>query len=354
MALTLGQLAERLGATLIGDADPVINACAPIATAGPAEVAFVANARYVRYLDSTQAGAVIVDAATAGPDSLSRLVVPNPYFAFRQAMVALHGFRVHPPVLEDRGDGVSSRAIVHPEATLGDGSRVYGGAVIEAGASLGRNAIIYPGVFLGQHTSVGDDCILYPNVTVYDRCTLGHRVIIQAGTVIGNDGYGFAMDQGVHHKIPHPGTVILEDDVELGACCAVQRAAMTETRIGQGTKVGDMVAVGHATTIGRHCLIVSTVGIAGSAEIGDHVVLAGQVGVAGHIRVGHRVQAAGKTAIVADVPDDAKIGGMPAQPLVEAKRNALVARDLFGLAKRVRNLERALKKLQPGSEEEES
>jgi UDP-3-O-[3-hydroxymyristoyl] glucosamine N-acyltransferase len=172
---------------------------------------------------------------------------------------------------------------------------------------------------------------------------VGNRVTLHACTVIGSDGFGYATHKGAHHKIPQTGIVVIEDDVEMGAGCAIERAAMGETRIGKGTKLADLISIGHGTTIGQHCLLVSLVGVSGSVELGNHVVLGGQVGVAGHLRVGHRVQAAARTAIVQDVPDDQRIGGVPAVPIDLAKRNALAAVELYELFKRVKRLERSLK-----------
>ena len=205
--------------------------------------------------------------------------------------------------------------------------------------------MLYPGAYVGAGAAVGDECVLYPNAVIYDRCVVGNRVTLHANAVIGNDGFGYATRGGVHHKIPQAGIVLLEDDVEIGAGCAIERAAMGETRVGRGTKFADLISIGHGANIGSHCLLVSLVGVSGSVEVGDHVVLGGQVGVAGHLRIGNRVQAAGKSAIVHDVPDGKKVGGVPAIDLDQAKRNALVGTDLYGLAQRIKGLERQLERL---------
>ena len=178
----------------------------------------------------------------------------------------------------------------------------------------------------------------------------GRRVTLHANTVVGNDGFGYATHQGTHHKIPQTGIVVIEDDVEIGASCAIERAAMGETKIGKGTKFADLISIGHATTIGAHCLLVSLVGISGSVEIGDHVAIAGQVGVTGHLRIGNGVQVAGKAAVTDNIPDGMKVGGVPAVELDQALRNALVGTDLYGLARRVRQLERKLERLQAEGE----
>ena len=190
---------------------------------------------------------------------------------------------------------------------------------------------------------IGDNCILYPNVVIYDGCRIGDRVTIHANTAIGNDGFGYATHDGTHHKIPQTGITVLEDDVEIGASCAIERAAIGQTVVGEGTKFADLISIGHGTTIGQHCLLVSLVGIAGSVEVGNYVALGGQTGVAGHLRIGHGVQALAKTGITGDVPDGATIGGAPAVDADAAKRNALAGMNLAQLARRVKTLERRLK-----------
>ncbi|MFK7961791.1 MAG: UDP-3-O-(3-hydroxymyristoyl)glucosamine N-acyltransferase [Phycisphaerales bacterium] len=370
MPIPLRELAARLGATVEGEGDPLIHGCAPIDTAGPDEITFVANRRYLRYLDSTRAAAVLVGADVQTPPSLRRIVCEDPYFAFRNALIELFGFRQHPdpmwlpaPTGDAPGPGddlgsaatpprvdpdaprISRGASVHATATVGAAASIHPNAVVEAGATIGPRSTLYPGVYVGPNATVGADCILHPNVVIYDRCVLGDRVTLHANTVIGQDGFGFATHQGVHHKIPQTGIVVIEDDVEMGAGNAIERAAMGETRIGAGTKFADLISIGHGTTTGKGCLVVSLVGISGSVELGDYVVLGGQVGVAGHLRVGDFVQAAGRAGISSDVKDGMKVGGVPAIAHSKARRNMMAGADLDGLVKRVRALERELKRL---------
>lgn len=344
MPLSLEQLAQKIGATLEGEDRAEVTGCAPIDKAGPNEVAFLANPRYQKFLESTKAAAVIVGNDAKCPNGLTRLVADDPYFAFRQAMIELHGFRTHPDVIDAYDTGISQHAAVHPTATIGNGCAIHPHVVVEAGAVIGRNCVLYPGVYVGRNSTLGDDCVLFPNVAVYEHCKLGHRVTLHANTVIGQDGFGYATHQGAHHKIPQTGIVVLGDDVEMGAGCAIERSAMGETRIGNGTKFADLISIGHGTTMGEHCLVVSLVGISGSVEVGNYVALGGQVGVTGHLRIGNQVQAAGKAAIVSDVPDGAKVGGIPAIDIDKAKRNALAGFELYELARRVKKLEKQLKK----------
>lgn len=342
--MKLGELATRIGAELQGDANREVIGCAAIDEAGPQHVTFLANVRYSRFLESTQAAAVIVDGSTSCRPGVARLVAADPYYAFCRAMIELHGFRKHPAIIGTASHGISDRATVHPSATVGQGTAVHPNVVIEAGAAIGRNCVLYPGTYVGERAIVGDDCLLYPNVVIYNDCRIGNRVTLHANTVIGQDGFGYATHKGAHHKIPQTGVVVIGDDVELGAGCAVERSAMGETRIGKGTKFADLISIGHGTTIGEHCLIVSLVGISGSVEVGNYVAFGGQVGVAGHLRIGNMVQIAAKAGVVGDVPDNTKVGGIPAIEIDKAKRNALAGLELYELSKRVRKLERDARK----------
>jgi UDP-3-O-[3-hydroxymyristoyl] glucosamine N-acyltransferase len=358
MSITLNDLAQRLGATVEGNGDVPITGCAPVDLAGPDEITFVANKKYLRFRESTRAAGVLVGADTPCPEGLTRVVCDDAYFAFRNAMIELHGLRRHPAPI-DEGENppgvpasarVSGHAAVHETAEIGADCVLHPFAVVEAGARLGRGCVLYPGAYVGAESVIGDECVLHANSTIYERCTLGDRVIIHSSTVVGHDGFGYATHAGAHHKIPQTGTVVIGDDVELGAGCAIERAAMGETRIGSGTKFADLISIGHGTTIGDHCLVVSLVGISGSVDVGNYVVLGGQVGVTGHLKIGDGVQAAGKAAITHDVPAGKKVAGVPALDLDKAKRNALAGQDLYGLFKRVRKLERELERLRAGGE----
>lgn len=342
MAFTLQQLADRIGARIEGDGSVKVTGCAPIDIATSDQITFLANAKYLRNLETTQAAAVLIDTKTTCPGHLNRLVCDDPYFAFRNLMIELHGFRRHPLPSDDYLAGVSSQAIIHPEATISEGAVIHPFAVVECGATIGNNTVLYPGVFVGPEARVGNDCILYPNVVIYDYCTLGNRVTLHSNTVIGQDGFGYATHSGAHHKIPQTGIVVIEDDVELGAGCAIERSTMGETRIGKGTKFADLISIGHGTTIGNHCLFVSLCGISGSVDVGNYVVIGGQVGVVGHLRIGDGVQVMARSGVASDVPDGAKVGGAPAVPYTTAKKNALAGASLYELVKRVRKLEREI------------
>lgn len=343
--MTLAELASRIGAELDGDGAITIRAVAPIDRADADEVSFLANARYTGFLKSTRAAAVIVGRDADCPEGLSRLVADDPYFAFREALVALHGFRVHPLPADGGSASISPSAVVHSDATIGEGCVIHPFAVVERGAVLGRGCVLYPGAVIGELASLGDDCVLFPNAVVYDRCRLGHRVTLHSSVVVGSDGFGYATHKGRHEKIPQSGIVVIEDDVEIGSGCVIERAAMEETRIGAGTKFADLISIGHGTRIGRGCLLVSLVGISGSVEVGDFVAFGGQAGVAGHLTIGTGTRVAAKAAVVTDIAAGSRVAGIPAIDLDMAKRNALAGRDLYGMAKRLKEVEREVAKL---------
>ena len=344
MPMTLDQLAQRLGATVHGDGTRTVTACAAIDVATETDITFLANRKYTRHLDTTTAAGVLIAEDEPCPDHVTRLVCKDPYFAFRNAMVELHGFREHPEPMDAGDDHISTRAMVHPDASIGTDTRIHPLATVERGATIGERCHIYPGVVICEHVTIGDDCILYPNVTIYEGCTLGNRVAIHANSVIGQDGFGYATHAGAHHKIPQAGNVIIGDDVEIGGGCAIERATMGSTIIGDGTKFADLISIGHGTTIGSHCLFVSLVGVAGSVQVGNYVVLGGQTGVTGHIAIGDGVQALAQSGIVNNIDPGSVIGGAPAIDADTAKRNALAATNLNALFKRVKKLERQLKK----------
>jgi UDP-3-O-[3-hydroxymyristoyl] glucosamine N-acyltransferase len=308
-----------------------------LADAGSDQVSFLANRKYAPLLGRTRALAVILGPEDAR-DQAGRnlLVAADPYFAFREAVLALHGTVSHPP------PGIRAGALIDPTARLGRDCCVQPLAFIGAGATVGDRCVIYPHCYIGDAVTIGSQCVLYPSVTIYPGCVLGDRVTLHAGCVIGVDGFGYATHQGSHHKITPAGNVVIEHDVELGACCAVERATVGSTRIGAGTKFSDLVAIGHGVSVGRHNLLVAQVGLAGSVRTGSHVVLGGQAGVAGHLQIGDRAQVAAKSGVMGDVPADTQVGGLPAVALTQAKRQVLLHRKIPALIQELRKLQARL------------
>lgn len=332
----------RLGTAFTSPAAQVITRCATLEEADSAAVSFLSNPRYASSLATTKAGAVVVSPKdeSSVPAEKTALIADDPYFAFRQAVVALHGFRQHGPV------GVSPQAIVSPTAKIGEGATIMPFAFVADDAVIGPRTVLYPHSYVGPRAKIGADCILFPSVTVYDDCVLGNRVTLHACCVIGQDGFGYATHQGTHHKIPQTGNAVLEDDVEMGAGCTIDRATLGSTRIGKGTKFSDLVAIGHGAQIGEHNLFVAQVGIAGSTKTGKYVVMGGQVGVAGHLHIGDMIKIAAKAGVMTDLASNDDYGGTPTVPLSEAKRQVLAGMKLPEMMKEFRDLKRKVAELE--------
>lgn len=320
MKVTLKELAERIGAELIGDPAVQVESVGSIDDGRPGQVAFLSNPRYAKHLETTTASAVIVKPQVVS-DHVPLLRMNEPYYGYSLAATLLHGFRQHPHA------GVHPRAVVETTATVGEGS------------------ILYAGVYVGPNARVGHDCVLHANVVVYDGCVIGNRVVVHANTTIGADGFGFATYKGVHHKIPQVGNVVIEDDVEIGANCAIDRAAMGSTTVGAGSKLDKHVAIGHGAKIGQHALLVAQTGIAGSTTIGNHVTIAGQAGIGGHLQIGDNVTVAARSMVINDVPDQTAVMGVPALPIAQARRVYVVWQNLPELLDRVRQLEQQVNEL---------
>lgn len=292
---------------------------AGLADADETQLTFLSNSKYAAQLETTRAGAILVSADVPGGDD--RFIrVANPYFAMA-SVVAKYFDRRPMPV------GISPLASIAPTATIGANVAVGPFSTIGDGVILGDGVVIFQNVSIEAGSAIGAGTVIYPQVSIYDRSVIGMRCIIHSGVVIGADGYGFATEGGRHHKIPQIGIVRIGDDVEIGAGSTIDRAALGETVIGDGTKIDDLVMIAHNVKVGRHCLLVAQVGIAGSTELGDGVVVAGQSGFSGHLKIGHGVQVAAKSAVLSDVPDGAKVMGIPAVPFREfARREAMLRR----------------------------
>ena len=318
-AVTVRDIVDFVGGQWVGNHDRRVSSVAALTEANPEQLSFLSNRKYAAQLAETKAGAILVPKNLEGDDD-RWIRVDDPYFALARIMTRWFSARPMP-------EGVSAKASVASTAKLGTNVAVGPFATIGENVVVGNNVTIFQGVSIEAGSNIGDDCIIYPNVAIYDRTQIGRRCIIHAGVVIGSDGYGFALNEGRHHKIPQIGIVRIEDDVEIGAGTTIDRAALGETVIGEGTKIDNLVQIGHNVKIGRHCLLVSQVGIAGSTELGDYVSVAGQSGFSGHLKIGHRVQVAAKSAVLEDVPDDSKVMGSPAMPFKEfARRQATLKR----------------------------
>jgi len=344
MAYSLGELAALLGGELKGPADLAIQGIAAIDRATPRDITFITSRRYVKLAAQSQAAAFIVS-----PDhqDLPRplIVVPHPYLAYARVAALFAPPRARHP-------GISHLACLGRNLMLGQDLSIAPLVFIGDKVRLADRVTIMPGCFLGDEVEVGQDTLLYPNVTVLERCRLGERVIVHAGTVIGADGFGFVPGPEGHVKIPQLGIVVIEDDVEIGANCTIDRGALGETRVGRGVKMDNLVHLAHNVTVGEHSLLVAQVGVSGSTKLGRHVALGGQAGLVGHIEVGDGAQVAAQAGVTHDVPPGQIVIGAPARPHREFTRiNALMAK-LPEIYERLKNLEQRLSALSAPREEE--
>ena len=337
---TLGELAEYVGGRVVGEAGIKIHSASTLGRACEGEISFLANSKYEKQLQMTKASAVIVGRETVST-SVPLLVADDPYYAFMQIMVLLHGHRKHKKV------GISPRCSIADTAKIGADCHIHDFVTIADDAGIGDGCIIYPCAYIGEGVQIGNDSIIYPNVTIYDGCKIGNRVIINANSTIGEDGFGYASHNGAHHKIPQIGVVVLEDDVEIGTCCGVERGTLGATIIGQGSKLGDLVTVGHGAKIGAHCLLVAQVGIAGSTTLGHHCIVGGQVGIVGHINIGNNVTIAAQAGVINNIPDGRAVIGSPAIEANKAKRAYSLIEHLPLMRQNIRKLQEQFEHLGP-------
>ncbi len=334
MRITLAELCHLLGAEPRGDGSRVVEGVRPLAEAGPEHLSFLHNPRYAAQARASRAGAVIVDDPELLPGR-DLVLTPHPYLALARALALMHP--AEPPA-----PGVHPSAVVAAGVALGEGVSVGPLVAIGRGSRIGDRAQVGAGCVIGRGVEIGDDTLLHPRVVVEDGCRVGCRCVIQAGVVIGADGFGFATVDGVHHKVPQVGTVVVEDDVELGANTCVDRATLGVTRVGRGAKLDNLVQIAHNVEVGEGSILVSQVGIAGSTRLGRYVMMGGQAGAAGHLTLGDGALVDAKAAVYKSVPDRARVGGIPARPHREWMRDVANLRRLDQLRRRLEALEQAV------------
>jgi UDP-3-O-[3-hydroxymyristoyl] glucosamine N-acyltransferase len=332
-------LAAQLGCQLEGDGEVEIVRVAPIEHAGAGDLTFLANSKYTSDVKRTRASAVIASAeVTEIPCAVLR--TPNPYLAFGRATALLYP-QSRPSA------GIHTTAINAANVVLGEDVSIGPYVVIDEGAAIGARTVLHAHVVIGRGAELGADCVLHARVSIRERVLIGARCVVQDGAVVGSDGFGFAhRDDGTHEKIPQVATVVIEDDVEIGANTTIDRPAVGETRVKRGTKIDNLVQIAHGVTVGANALLAAQVGIAGSSVVGDSVMLGGQVGVTGHVTVGDRAKASAKTGVTGNVPPDAFITGYPHMDNLEWRKAYAVFRRLPEMRKQLNELARRLAKLE--------
>jgi UDP-3-O-[3-hydroxymyristoyl] glucosamine N-acyltransferase len=310
----LSAMINVAGAEPAGEFDPNIEIrdVKPLDSAGAGDISFLDNPKYLPLFSQTSAAACLVAPKFAGraPAATAALVTAEPYRGFAKVLAMFYPDALRPKAARESGEA----GRIHPTARIEEGATVEPGAVIGPEAAIGRGTTIAAGTVIGYRVYVGRECYIGPNATL-THTLVGDRVIIHAGASIGQDGFGFAMGGGGHEKVPQIGRVIIQNGVEIGANTTIDRGALRDTVIGEGSKIDNLVQIGHNVVIGRHCVIVAQTGISGSAELGDFVVLGGQVGVVGHVKIGAGAQIAGSSNVHGNVPPGARWGGTPAKPV---------------------------------------
>jgi len=340
MRLTLNAIAEKVGGRVKGDGSVEITGVAKIENAREGEITFLANPKYVRYLKDAKASAVIVSADIQEAGNLPLLVVPNPYYAFLKAVLL---FNPQGAPLEK---GVHSQAIVGEDTQVGEDVAIGPFVVIGKRCRIGRGSILMPLVWIGDDVVVGEDCLLYPHSSLREKIVLGNRVILHCGVVVGSDGFGYAPEGGRYHKIPQIGTVVIEDDVEIGTNSTIDRATLGETRIGRGVKLDNLIHVGHNCTIGEDTVMAAQTGLSGSTHIGKGVRVGGQVGFAGHLIVGDGATIGAQSGVSKTVPPGVMVSGYPAQPHQQELRTEASLRKLPEMLKEWKELKVRLEELE--------
>ncbi len=337
--LTVRQVAELIGGTVEGDDTVQLDGVAAIDSAGGSDLTFATDEKHAARLAGSKAGAAIV--------SRSQPAAAIPLIRVDDVQAALAGLLEHLAEPEDLPPvGIHASAVVAPDAEIADGAAIGPGVVIGPRAKVGRSCALCANATVGADVELGEEVVLHESVVVKYGCKVGNRVRIGPNSVIGHDGFGYYTTGGVHHGIPHIGNVVIEDDVEIGACSCVDRAKFGSTRIGAGTKIDNLVQVAHNVQIGKGCLLAGQAGVAGSAKLGRYVVLGGHAGIRDNISLGNRVQCSAFAAVAADVPDGQIVAGMPAEPAKEKMRAVMAQKKLPELLKRVKKLETRLNALE--------
>jgi UDP-3-O-[3-hydroxymyristoyl] glucosamine N-acyltransferase len=342
---TAEALARLVQGELLGEGSRRVTGIAGLEEAGPGDVTFADSPRTAEALATASAGVLVLAEKTralveaAPAEGRPVILVANPRLAFAQLLAAFaRDYRPRP--------GIHPQAVVHPTAVVGQEVSLGAGVVVEAGARLGDRVVLYPGVYVGADSVVGEGSVIHANVVIRERVEVGRNVLIHPGAVLGSDGFGFVSVGGRHQKVPHIGVVVVGDDVEIGANVTVDRATCGATLIGRGTKIDNLVQIGHNVRIGEDCLIVAQAGLAGSSQLGDHCVMAGKAGIGGHFTIGPGSTIMAYSIVAGDVPEGSAVSGIPARPHAEELRAKAAAHRLPEALRELRDLRRRLETLE--------
>ena len=337
MKKTVKELAQFLGGTVIGDENREISDVKGLAEAGSDDISFAVEP-YTEYLPQVHAGAVITEKEyPAGDNTL--VLVENPRLAFSKLLELFHP-------RQSVKQGIHPTAVVDESAKIDENTAVMAYAVIGKNVRIGAGSVIYPYVFIGDNVTIGANAAIYPGAVIMENTVMGDNAVIRAHAVIGGEGFGFATKDGKHTRIPQIGNVTIGDDVEIGACTTIDNGTLGSTKVGRGTKIDNLVHLGHNVEIGEDCFVIAQTGIAGSTKVGNHVIFAGQTGCTGHITIGDNVTFAGKSGIVGNVASNTVNAGFPARPHIEWSRTQVYIKKLPDLAKTVKALEKRIAELE--------
>lgn len=339
MHKTLKEIAALIGGEVVGDPSTVITGAAGIKEASKGDITFLANPKYIPLIRETGASAIITSREiTSSPKPIIR--TDNPSLAFTKVVSLIAPEQIRHP------EGIHPTAITGKGVSLGKGVALGAYAAIADNAAIGDNTIIYAGCYVGHDTKIGADCLIYANVSIREKVSIGNRVVINSGTVIGSDGFGYVNVEGRHQRIPQTGTVVIEDDVDIGANVTIDRARFDKTVIGAGTKIDNLVQIAHNVAIGKNCIIVAQAGISGSTVIGNNVTLAGQAGVAGHLAIGDGAVIAAQAGVTKAIPANTIVSGYPAKPHDIARKVNACVQNLPRLYETVAQLKKKIAELE--------
>lgn len=332
MNKSLTEIAQMVDGTVIGNAELCVTGLNGLKEAQPGDLSFFADPRYESLLEETKAAAILAS-SDFEENGIPVIQVKDPYFAFSKLLKDYEReVLVHPT-------GIHPSAVIAESAKIGPGATIDANVRIEENCEIGENCVLYAGVYVGRDSKIGPNTVIYPNTTIRERCTVGARCIVHSNVAIGSDGFGFSLVNGVRAKIPQVGTVVIGDDVEIGSNSAIDRSTTGRTVIGSGTKIDNLVQIGHNVIIGEHCTISGSTGISGSAKIGNHVMIGGQAGIGGHLEIGDNSMIAGRAGINKSVPPGSIIAGFPQNEARVTRRILMSLPYLPKLLRRVRGLE---------------